>query len=82
MFIQVLIFGLAAGLAALAGVGLVRRFDKQIRNQSVLLISFAAGLMLANAFWHLLPEAVGENSQWPMWLFGSLVFFICWSNRL
>jgi len=75
MFFQVFVFALMAGMAALIGIWLVRRFEKYVRKYSSLLIGFAAGLMLANAFWHLLPEAVEESGQWPIWLLGSLAFF-------
>ncbi len=75
MLIEVLIFGLAAGLAALAGVYLVYYFSDWSRRNLVFLISFAVGVLLANAFFHLLPQAASLTLTWPYWTLGAIMFF-------
>ncbi len=75
IFSNVLIFGFLACLAMMAGVYLVRYFDKRAQKVTVFLISLAAGTLLANAFFHLLPEAVELSSNWPFWALGALVAF-------
>lgn len=75
MLTEILLFGFAAGLAALAGVYLVYFFGGWARRNLVYLISFAVGVLLANAFFHLLPEAVAITAAWPYWALGAVVFF-------
>ncbi|MBU2265203.1 ZIP family metal transporter [Patescibacteria group bacterium] len=75
MLIQVLFFSLVAGLAAMAGVFLVYYFSNWSRRNLIFLISFAIGVLLANAFFHLLPEAAALAPSWPYWALGALMFF-------
>ena len=75
MAIEVLLFSSMAGLAALAGVYLVYFFSDWTRRNLVFLISLAVGVLLANAFFHLLPEAAELSSSWPYWALGALMFF-------
>ncbi len=75
MLIEILLFGLAAGLAALGGVYLVYHFSDWSRRNLIFLISFAVGVLLANAFFHLLPEAAALSSLWPYWSLGAIIFF-------
>ncbi|HRY52388.1 MAG TPA: ZIP family metal transporter [Candidatus Portnoybacteria bacterium] len=75
MFIEVLISGALAGLATVVGAYLFRFFDEKIKTRTVYVISFAAGLLLANAFLHLLPESFGLNSYWPFFVLGAIAVF-------
>lgn len=75
MLTEVLIFGFAAGLAGMAGVYLVYYFSDWSRRNLIFLISFAVGVLLANAFFHLLPEAVSLSAAWPYWTLGAIMFF-------
>jgi len=56
--INVLVFSVAAGIATLIGIMLVFHKEKWARANSIYLISFAAGVMLATAFGHIVPESL------------------------
>lgn len=75
MFQEILISGLLAGLATVAGAYLFRIFDHKIRRHTIYLVSFAAGLLLANAFLHLLPESQALNSYWPFFVLIAIAIF-------
>lgn len=75
MLIEILFFSLVAGLAAMTGVYLVHYFSDWSRRNLVYLISLAVGVLLANAFFHLLPEAAILSPSWPYWALGAIMFF-------
>ena len=56
--INVLAFSIIAGIATLIGVMLVFYKEKWARANSIYLLSFAAGIMLATAFVHIIPESL------------------------
>lgn len=58
MFPQVLGYSTLAGAATIAGTLLILNRYNWARHNSIHLMSFAAGIMLALAFLHLIPEAV------------------------
>ena len=58
MFLNVLGSSVLAGVATLAGTLLILHKYKWARHNSIHLMSFAAGIMLAVAFLHLVPEAI------------------------
>ncbi len=74
MLSDVLIYSFLAGFSTLAGIFFVRRFENWARRNVILLISFAIGVLLANAFFHLLPEAIKVNSTWFYWTLGTIIF--------
>jgi zinc transporter ZupT len=61
--INVLAFSVIAGIATLIGVMLVFYKEKWARANSIYLISFAAGIMLATAFVHIVPESLELNEK-------------------
>ena len=61
--INVLAFSVIAGIATLIGVILVFYKEKWSRANSMYLISFAAGIMLATAFVHIIPESLELNEK-------------------
>ena len=61
--INVLAFSVIAGIATLIGVILVFYKEKWSRANSMYLISFAAGIMLATAFVHIIPESLKLNEK-------------------
>lgn len=75
MIVEVLIYSLLAGLAALGGVYLVYFFKNWAKKNLVLFVSFAVGVLMANAFFHLLPEAVQTTPLWPYGAIGAIIFF-------
>lgn len=74
MFYNVAIFSLIAGLSTIFGVYLVRRFEEWTKRNTALLISFAIGVLLATAFFHLLPKAIEINPTWFYWTLGAIIF--------
>jgi len=66
---------LVATAAALVGVYGARFFNYKIRKHEIYLISLAAGLLLANAFLHLLPEAIKLTPFWPYCLLVAIIIF-------
>jgi len=73
--LSTLIYSTVAGLAALAGVYLVYFFKDWAKKNLVFFMSFAVGVLMANAFFHLLPEAVQATPWWPYGALGAIVFF-------
>ncbi len=64
-FTGVLLFSFVAGMSTIAGVYLVKYFGSWTRRNSLYLISFAGGVLVATAFLELLPEAAIETKLWP-----------------
>jgi len=81
MFSQVIIFSLVAAAATILGTLSVFCWEKWSRKNSIFLVSFAAGFMLAAAFLHLIPESL-ELSSRAMFavLAGVVVFYLIQQN--
>ena len=58
MATQILIYSALAGAATMAGILLLRLNEKKALKYSHFLNSFAAGVILAVAFFHQLPTAI------------------------
>ena len=74
-FWQILIYGLIAGAATLLGVYLVIINEAWARKNTIYLISFSAGILLATAIGHLIPEAQQLTPQAFIWFLASFLFF-------
>lgn len=61
MFLHVFGYGALAGVATIAGTLLILRKYEWAKHNSIHLMSFAAGIMLALAFLHLIPEAINAG---------------------
>jgi len=72
MLASVIIYSFIAGLSTVFGIYLVRRFEKWTKKNAILLISFSIGVLLANAFFHLLPESIALNPTWFYWTLGTI----------
>lgn len=75
IFLNITIYSFIAGLSTIAGVYLVRHFENWTKRNSIYLISFAVGVILATAFLELLPEAINSALNWPLWILGTLIIF-------
>ncbi len=75
IFLNILISVLMATMAALVGIYGARFFNYKIRKYEIYLISLAAGLLLANAFLRLLPEAIKLTPFWPYCLLAAIIVF-------
>ena len=75
MLFETLFFSFLAGFATLLGAFAVGKTEKQIRKKAVYLASFAAGVLLAAAFFKLLPKAAELNpGGWFYWALGAVIF--------
>lgn len=73
---QEIFYSLFAMASALLGTFLVLKFTDWSRKNSILIIGFAAGVMLSIAFVHLIPEAVENNVNALVYVFvGFLAMF-------
>jgi len=65
VFLNVLGYSVLAGVATIAGTLLILYRYEWAKHNSIHLMSFAAGIMLALAFLHLIPEAIhmGQESE-------------------
>ena len=75
ILLNTIIYSLVAGLASLGGAYAVFYFSGWAKKNLVFLISLAVGVLLANAFFHLLPEAVKITPLWPYWTLGAALLF-------
>lgn len=71
---QEMLYSLFAMFSALLGTFLVLKFTDWSRKNSILLIGFAAGVMLSIAFIHLIPEAVESNANSLIYVFAGFLF--------
>jgi len=55
---SIVVYGIIAGLSTCVGIGVLIWKEQWARAHTPWLNSFAAGVVLAAVFWHLLPEAV------------------------
>lgn len=74
-FGNILIYGTLAGLATILGMYLVLVKEAWARKNTIYLISFSAGVLLAVAFSHLIPESEALNKNALVWMLGGFVFF-------
>lgn len=71
--LNITIYSFIAGLSTIGGVYLVRYFKNWAKINSVYLISFAVGVLLATAFLNLLPEAISSETDWALWTLGTII---------
>lgn len=71
---QEILYSLLAMCSALAGTFIVLKFSEWSRKNSILLIGFAAGVMLSIAFVHLLPESIEHNPHSIIYTFIGFLF--------
>lgn len=72
--LNIIIYSFIAGLSTIVGVYLVKYFENWTKRNSVYLISFAVGVLLATAFLKLLPEAINTQINWSFWILGTIIF--------
>ncbi len=74
--ITVLFYGSLAGIATLLGIILMRKKQEWAIKRSQYVNSFAAGLILALAFFHLIPEAAELSEMaFPVIFIGFFLFY-------
>ena len=74
---SVIIYSLIAGISTIIGTILIFANEKLVKKHSVYLISFAAGIMLATSFLHLIPESLEISENVSIFVFiGFLIFYV------
>ena len=72
-----LLYSFVAGLSTVAGVYIVKRFGEWTKHNALYLISFAVGVLFANAVFELIPQAQKLNAAWGYYvLAGIMLLFI------
>lgn len=74
-FLNIIFFSFLAGMATFAGIFLVVKKEKWVKENLIYLLSFSAGVLLSFSLIHLLPEALEENSSALWWVTGSFFVF-------
>ena len=76
--IAILFYGTLAGIATLLGIYVIRRNQEWALRNSHYVNSFAAGLIMALVFFHLMPEAIelSEMAFYPALFIGFFAFFL------
>lgn len=59
----------AAGLVTTAGILAVRRYEAWARRNTTYFACFAAGVLIAVSFLHIVPKSFAMTPQAPVWLF-------------
>ncbi|MFQ6089693.1 MAG: ZIP family metal transporter [Candidatus Methanofastidiosia archaeon] len=81
--LNVLIFSGLAGFATIVGILLTLYYESWARKNSIYIISFAAGTLLAGAFFHIIPESLElyENAMIVV-ILGFLLFYLLENTAL
>ncbi len=75
--INSVLYGAVAGLATIGGIYILLANEKWALRNSILFISFAAGVMLTVAFTNLLPEAIeATDKALPVVLVTLIAFYV------
>jgi zinc and cadmium transporter len=80
--LSIIIYSLIAGTATILGTFLIFANENFTKRNSVYFISFAAGIMLATAFFHLIPEASEISQNVSIWVLGGFLIFYIIQNFL
>ncbi len=65
---------LAAALVTTTGIYVIRHFERWGRRNSTYFSCFAAGVLIAVSFLHIIPASFGMNRQAPLYLLAGYVF--------
>lgn len=65
---------LAAGAVTTSGIVVIRRFESWARENATYFACFAAGVLIAVSFLHIVPRSFAMNSQAPVYLFAGYLF--------
>jgi zinc transporter ZupT len=65
---------LIAGAVTTSGIFAIRRFEVWARQNITYFACFAAGVLIAVSFLHIIPASLAMSSQAPMYLFAGYLF--------
>jgi zinc transporter ZupT len=73
-FVATLAASLAAGTVTTAGIYTIRRFEAWARENTTYFACFAAGVLIAVSFLHIVPKSFTMSPQAPSYLFAGYLF--------
>ncbi|MFH1540906.1 MAG: ZIP family metal transporter [Elusimicrobiota bacterium] len=77
MEFSAIFYSLIAALSTIIGTLLIFYYEDFAKRNSIYFVSFAAGIMLATSFFHLIPEATEISINASVWvLCGFLAFYV------
>ena len=62
-----------AALVTSAGIYVIRHFERWGRENSIYFVCFAAGVLIAVSFLHIIPKAISMNANAPVYLFAGYI---------
>jgi zinc transporter ZupT len=65
---------LIAGAVTTGGIFAIRRFEAWARRNAMYFACFAAGVLIAVSFLHIIPTSLAMSSRAPMYLFAGYLF--------
>lgn len=65
---------LVAGAVTTGGIFVIRRFESWARDNATYFACFAAGVLIAVSFLHIVPRSFAMNPQAPVYLFAGYLF--------
>jgi len=80
-FVTVMLASSLACVVTAIGIFIVNRYSEWVKKQSVHFMSFAAGMLIAVSFLHLIPESFEMNDLSPVFLLAGFMGLYL-SNRL
>ncbi|MCP3922919.1 MAG: ZIP family metal transporter [Desulfobacterales bacterium] len=81
--LSTLFYSSLAGIATIVGIHIIRLNGLSAKKYAKFLMPFAAGIILAVAFLHLIPEAIEHNKNSVIYVFiGFLVFYLLESGLI
>ncbi len=80
-FIAVMLASSMACVVTAIGIFIVNRYSEWVKKQSVHFMSFAAGMLIAVSFLHIIPESFEMNAASPVFLLAGFLGLDL-SNRL
>jgi zinc transporter ZupT len=73
-FVTTFAASLVAGAVTTAGIYTIRRFEVWARQNTTYFACFAAGVLIAVSFLHIVPKSFAMNSQASVFLFAGYLF--------
>lgn len=73
---------MTAGVVTTAGIVAIRRFEAWARRNTTYFACFAAGVLIAVSFLHIVPRSFAMSAQAPTWLFAGYLLMLAFNRFL
>jgi zinc transporter ZupT len=81
-FLTALAASLVAGAVTTSGICAIRRFEAWARQNITYFACFAAGVLIAVSFLHIIPRSFAMSPQAPMYVFAGYLFMLVFNRFL